>query len=286
MHELDRIIATLRGTPRGVLVTVIRTEGSTYRRAGARAVIAESGPAVGAISGGCLERDLAERIKPWLADMQPRVVTYDSTRQDDLVFGLGLGCRGVLDLLVEPFDAAHPPRLLDFRWNGREPVEWTTTLPDGETLVEVIRPQRAIVVFGGGPDVEPVVHLARQTGWRADVVTTREPVDVSEHDAAVVMTHNFPRDVEILRILLASQIAYIGLLGPRSRGDELLAEVGASREARIFSPVGLDLGAETPEEIALSIVAEIQAALNARSGRALREIDAPIHTPRRTPTCA
>ena len=180
MNELDRILEALRTTPRGILVTVIRTDGSTYRRAGARAVIAENGRATGAISGGCLERDLAERIKPWLADMQPRIVTYDSTRADDLVFGLGLGCRGVLDLLIEPFDDAHPPQLLDFRWNGREPVEWTTTLPPGETgietLVEVIRPQRTIVLFGSGADVEPVVRLAQQTGWRGDVVTTREPV--------------------------------------------------------------------------------------------------------------
>ena len=286
MHELDKILETLRATPRGILVTIVRTHGSTYRRAGARAVITEDGRAVGAISGGCLERDLAERIKPWLEDMTPRVITYDSTRADDLVFGMGLGCRGVMDLLIEPFDPAHPPSLLGFHWDGREPVEWTTTLPDGETLVEIIRPQRAIVLFGGGADVEPMVRLAQQVGWRADVVTTREPIDVDEYDAAVVMTHNFPRDVEILRTLLASHIAYIGLLGPRSRGDELLTELGASRDTRIFSPVGLDLGAETPEEIALSIVAEIQAVLNARSARALREIDEPIHTPRNAPTCA
>ncbi len=283
MHEIDRVIEAIRATPRGIVVTVIRTSGSTYRRAGARAVISEEGRATGAISGGCLERDLAERIKPWLADMQPRIVTYDSTREDDLVFGLGLGCRGVLDLLIEPFDATHPPRLLDFRWKGREPVEWTTTLPDGDALVEIIRPQRAMVVFGGGPDVAPVVDLARQIGWRADVVTTRDPIDLGDYDAAVVMTHNYPRDVEILRTLLASRIAYIGLLGPRTRGDELLGELQASRDDRIFSPIGLDLGAETPEEIALSIVAEIHAVLNARSGRALRELDVPIHTPLTAP---
>lgn len=286
MHELDRILEAIRATPRGIVVTVVRTHGSTYRRAGARAVIAESGRATGAISGGCLERDLAERIRPWLADMQPRVITYDSTGDDDLVFGMGLGCRGVLDLLVEPFDAAHPPALLGLRWNGREPVEWTTTLPDGETLIEVIAPVRSLVVFGGGADVEPVIALARQTGWRADAIAKRDPIDLTEYDAAVVMTHNFDRDVHVLRALLRSHLAYIGLLGPRSRGDELLAEVGAPRDSRIFSPVGLDLGAETPEEIALSIVAEVQAVLSARSARALRELDVPIHEPRTTPTCA
>src|SRR6185436_21143372 len=135
MHELTKIIAAARSMSRGVLVTVVRTEGSTYRRAGARVVIGEDGKAIGAISGGCLERDLAERVKTWLGDMTPRVIRYDATRSDDLVFGLGLGCRGVLDLLVEPFDAAHLPRLVrEFRWNGREPVEWMTTLPDGEAM--------------------------------------------------------------------------------------------------------------------------------------------------------
>lgn len=284
MHELDRILAACRRIidegGRGVVVTIVRTEGSTYRRAGARVVISESGEAVGAISGGCLERDLGERIRPWLVEMTPLVVQYDSTRTDDLVFGLGLGCRGVLDLLVEPFDAAHPPSILEFRWNGREPVEWTTRLPDGDTLVEIVRPQRAIVIFGGGLDVPPLVACAKQLGWRAEVVTTREPVELSSYDAAIVMTHNFLRDAAILPHLLASPISYIGLLGPRSRGDELLAEAGARRDWRIHSPVGLDLGADTPEEIALSIVAEIQAVLARRSAAPLRELDAPIHESR------
>lgn len=292
MHEIDKVITACRSLiaegARGVLVTVVRTVGSTYRRAGARAVISEKGQAFGAISGGCLERDLAERIRPWLVEMTPRVVTYDSTRQDDLVFGMGLGCRGILDLLVEPFDATHlPPIVRDFAWNGREPVEWTTTLPDGSALVEVIRPQRGIVLYGAGLDVDPVVTLARQSGFHVDVVTTRAAIDLAPYDAAVVMTHNFHRDVDILRNLLDSSIPYIGLLGPRSRGDELLAEVGAPRQPRIHSPIGLDLGAETPEEIALSIVAEIQAVLARRSARSLRELQTPIHEPvGDVPTCA
>lgn len=277
MHELDKLLDAIRRTERGVVVTVIRTEGSTYRRMGARAVISQDGRAYGAISGGCLERDLAERIKPWLAEMTPRVVTYDSTRSSDIVFGLGLGCRGVLDLLIEPFDAQHPPRLASFRWNGREPVRWTTTLPNGETLVETIAPQRALAVFGGGADVEPVLVLAKQIGWRADMITTREVIDVHDYDAAVIMTHNFPRDVEVLRMLLASSIAYIGILGPRQRGGELLAELAHPGDPRIHNPIGLDLGGETPEEIALSIIAEIQAVLNHRRGGGLRERNGPIH---------
>lgn len=286
MHEIDKVIAACRTLERGVVVTVIRTGGSTYRRAGARAVIGENGQAFGAISGGCLEKDLAERIRPWLADMQPRIVSYDSTRKDDVVFGLGLGCRGILDLLIEPFDATHRARILDFRWNGREVVEWTTPLPNGETMLELIRPQRAIVIFGGGADTEPVARIAKEIGWRADIVTTRDPIDLHDYDAAVVMTHNFLRDVELLPRLLESSLGYIGLLGPKSRGEELLVENNLARDTRIHSPIGLDLGSETPEEIALSIVAEIQAVLNRRSGRALRELTSPIHAPLAAPlTC-
>ncbi|HEX2832325.1 MAG TPA: XdhC family protein [Thermoanaerobaculia bacterium] len=277
MHELDRILDAIRRTERGVVVTVIRTEGSTYRRMGARAVIGQDGRAVGAISGGCLERDLAERIAPWLEEMTPRIVTYDSTRSSDIVFGLGLGCRGILDLLIEPFDARQPPPLASFRWNGREPVRWTTTLPNGETLVELIAPQRALVVFGGGADVEPVLALAKQLGWQTDLVTTREAIEVDHYDAAVIMTHNFMRDVDVLRMLLASPIAYIGILGPKQRGSELLAELAHPGDPRIHNPIGLDLGGETPEEIALSIIAEIQAVLNRRGAGSLRERQGAIH---------
>jgi len=290
MHEIDKVIAACRSVidrgNRGVLVTVVRTQGSTYRRAGARAVIGEDGTLAGATSGGCLERDIAERGARWLADMNPRLVTYDSTRGDDLIFGLGLGCRGVLDLLVEPFDAAHLPRLVtDFHWNGVEPAEWTTILPNGETMIEIVRPPRAIVIFGGG-DAFPVAEFARAIGWRVEVVKPRAEFDAREFDAAVVMTHNFVRDADILRQLLASQMQYIGLLGPKSRGDELLAEIGATREARLHSPIGLDLGGETPEEIALSIVAEVQAAFERRSGRSLRELKVPIHETADKPACA
>jgi xanthine dehydrogenase accessory factor len=283
LHELDRIREAVRQTPRGVLATVVRTQGSTYRRAGARVVVSEDGRVVGAISGGCLERDLAERIRPWLVSMERRLVTYDSTRPDDLVFGLGLGCRGIIELLIEPFDASHPPRLLSFAWRGRESVEWTTQLPDGTTLLEILHPQRALVVFGGSADAEPVLRLAESVGWRADLVTTRDPIPLDDYDAAVVMTHNFMRDAELLPWLLDSRLGYIGLLGPKSRGDELLGD--RARDSRLHTPIGLDLGSETPEEIALSIVAEIQAVLQRRSARSLRELDAPIHEPADRPTC-
>lgn len=271
MHELEKLIAACRAIiaagKRGAVITVAGTVGSTYRRAGARAVIDEDGNATGLVSGGCVENDL--RVQRFT---EPALITYDATREGDAIFGFGSGCRGVLQLLVEPFDAANPPRLLALDCSGREPVEWTTTLPNGETLVELIRPRRALAIFGKGADVEPVAALAASLGWRVD----RHPARI-DHDAAVVMHHNFLKDAAALELLLRTSIPYIGLLGPKTRGDELLAHVGAQREPRIHSPIGLDLGGETPEDIALSIVAEVQAVLNRRSARLLRDLDAPIH---------
>jgi xanthine dehydrogenase accessory factor len=290
MHEIDKTLAAVRRVTdegkRGILVTIVATRGSTYRRAGARAVISEDGDAFGTLSGGCLERDLAERAQAWLADPKPRLFTYDTTSSSDVVFGLGLGCRGVIDVLIEPFDARRLPRLAtEFRWNGREPVVWTTALDGRELLVEAIRPERAIAIFGGGNDVEPVARMAEQIGWRAAVISPKdmhpesvqERVDLGAFDAAVIMTHTFLHDLALLTAIFPSPIPYIGLLGPKSRGDELLAQIGEASSERFHSPIGLDLGGETPEEIALAIVAEIQAVLNQRDGKSLREVGRPIH---------
>jgi len=273
-HEIDRILDAVRDAERGILVTLVRTTGSTYRRPGARAVITETGATCGLVSGGCIERDLRERMTDWMRDFTPRLITYDSTTDADLVFGSGLGCRGTLELLIEPFDAAHPPAIAAFQWNGREPVVWTTHYEGREILVEVIRPPRAIAVFGNGADVEPVIALAERLGFR--VARTFEPA----LDAAIVMTHNFLKDVELLETLLPSPIPYVGVLGPKQRGAELVAHLSYEARAhahRLRSPIGLDLGGDTPEEIALSVIAEVQAVLNGREGRALQERDAPIH---------
>lgn len=282
MHEIDRIIGAARSViddgKRGILVTIVATRGSTYRRPGARAVIADDGRSFGTLSGGCLERDLAERAKALLADFQPRIVTYDSSRDDDIIFGLGLGCRGVTDMYVEPFDREHPPALLGFRWNGREPVTWTTG-----PLTEEIRPPRAIAIFGGGRDVQPVARLAEQVGWDVTVVGPRQPFDVAAYDAAVIMTHNYMQDLELLEALLPSAIPYVGLLGPSSRGDELLAKSGLER-GRLRNPIGLDLGSETSEEIALAVVAEVQAVLSGHDARPLNGSPVPIHE--RAPDCS
>ena len=171
----------------------------------------------------------------------------------------------------------------------------------GELLVEVIRPTTRLALFGAGPDVAPVVGLARILGWHVAVIdrapaatlagrfpdadarvsatpATGLPAELSAIDAAVVMTHSYPDDRDWLRPLLASGVRYVGVLGAAHRTARLVADLGG-RGRTLYGPVGLDIGAETPGEIALAVVAEIRAVLAGRGGGHLRDRGRPIHDP-------
>jgi xanthine dehydrogenase accessory factor len=168
---------------------------------------------------------------------------------------------------------------------------------DGATVnvyLGQIDPPSHILILGGGPDAVPVVRAAADLGWRVSVYDHRPAyatslhfpgathviaaptaelatrLDLSRYDAAVVMSHHLPSDLDYLRQLAATQIRYVGLLGPRERRRRLFEELGgvaAALAERIHGPVGLDIGARSPEAIALAIVAEIHAVLAGRDGR-------------------
>jgi xanthine dehydrogenase accessory factor len=175
-------------------------------------------------------------------------------------------------------------------------------------FVEVLEPPLRLVLCGAGHDAVPLVRAASVAGWNAIVVDDRpafltadrfpeaagfvpveEPSHVAKaapidaHTFVVVMTHNFLRDKEYLRALLATPAAYIGMLGPAARTQRLLMELADDGveldgdRARIHGPAGLDVGAEGPEEIAHAIVAEIVAVKRGRGGGFLRERPGPIH---------
>ncbi len=177
-------------------------------------------------------------------------------------------------------------------------------LRDAEIFVEWIAPPQRLVIFGAGLDAVPVATMATMMGWNVTVADAHRawidrsrfamaerlavvPADgdiselsVSASDAVVVMTHNYPQDALLLPQLLAARPKYLGLLGPRTRAERLLAEIGASPDADfVHAPVGLDVGGEQPEAIALSIVAEIQCVLHAQSGAQLRNRKGAIHEP-------
>ena len=178
-----------------------------------------------------------------------------------------------------------------------------------DVFMEVVQPRMRLVVFGAGFDALPVVALANNLGWHTSVVDTHARVSsiehfqdadavwlcppqdvstqvmISERTAVVVMTHNYRHDLELLRQLLPLPLRYLGCLGPRRRTERLLSELSAvdSDLHRLHAPVGLDIGAETPEEIALSIVSEVKAVLSHRAGAPLRQRRGSIHD--RLPDC-
>ncbi len=171
-----------------------------------------------------------------------------------------------------------------------------------ELFIETLLPPASLIVFGAGPDALPVVELARERGWRtevvdpqarpvsrsrfavADRVTLVGPEDVgaqvsiTPRTITLVMSHNYSHDREMLGFLLRSPARYIGVMGPRQRTERMLEELGASQAAdRLHAPAGLDLGANGPPEIALSIIAEMRAVIDGRCGGMLRDRRGAIH---------
>jgi len=371
MRELRAIVeafglAQLDGKA-SALATVVAVKGSAYRRPGARMLITEEGRTTGTISGGCLERDVILRAQRAIERNETRLVTYDSTGEDDIDFGVGLGCGGVIQILIEPLprdnEPCHLPPLdgllrrgaagvLATIWEasselarcgsrfliGSDGELWndirnprlvarieedarellgthrsaarTYELPSGhaQVLLEVLQPPVPLVVFGGGQDAVPLVQFASELGWHVTVVDgrpaaasrtrfpranevllcrpeeVRNQIPLTTETVAVVMTHNYRNDLELLKVLLPSPIPYLGLLGSKTRSTRLLQEldddgfnVTMAQRSKLHAPIGLDIGAETCEEIALAIVAEIRAALAGRTGASLKDRRAPIH---------
>jgi xanthine dehydrogenase accessory factor len=158
-----------------------------------------------------------------------------------------------------------------------------------------------LLVCGAGHDAIPLVRQATELGWRVVVVDVRhalltperfpgadfadpDPVDavaslaVDERTAVILMSHNYLRDIAYLRTFVESPLAYLGVLGPRGRTEQMLAEIGAPEAiTRLHAPAGLDIGAEGAEEVAHSIVAEILAVTHGRRGEPLRDRRGPIH---------
>jgi xanthine dehydrogenase accessory factor len=285
--------AAMRAASRAfALVVVARTEGSTYRKPGALAVVGADGSHVGVISGGCLEAGVESLAREALRAGAPRVTVFDTRSDDDLVFGSGSGCRGRMHVLALPATAPEARARIDAIVDaGRARRTITLALDtlaggllDGGEVT--IRPAALVAVLGAGPEAPPLLRIGRTLGWYCCVADHREALLMPERlgdvdrvlplrpatalrelagerlDAALVMTHVADTDLEALRALAAAEVPYVGLLGPPARRDELLLRLQApERDAlrhRLHAPVGLPIGGEGPEAIALAIAAEVQ----------------------------
>lgn len=382
MNEIQALVAEFdaaswRGE-RCAVATVVEVEGSSYRRPGARMLVSATGAVTGTISAGCLEADVVEHARAAIATGAARLVEYDTASTlDEAAWGLGLGCGGVVRVLVEPLapgsllaealrrscgpgahsvtlatvyrhDLAGPARaeagvaagarlLIDENGDvdhdeqldggSAATIERAARAAAGRgdastvlacdvaggvarVLVETLLPPVPLVVFGAGPDVLPVIELARACGWRTEVVDPQaRPASVTRFAAAdrvtlarpgeipsqvvippgamaLLMSHDYAFDREMLGFLLASPARYIGVMGPRHRTERMLRELAVAGGAvsldepslaRLHAPAGLDIGANGPAEIALSIVAEMRAVVDGRRGGMLRERSGSIH---------
>jgi len=333
MREIGDLIAAWGALPpnsEAVLATVVATSGSTYRRAGARMLLSRNSWLAGSISGGCLEGDVVRTA--WeKTENGPALVTYDATSDEDIVWGFGLGCNGVVQVLLERLPAdGGPIRLLKECHESRRPCVLATVVSEGSSfgahfkfneevgriewreidgqlvLLEPILPPRSVTIFGAGHDAVPLVLASKALGWHVTVIDWRPAyarvdrfpsadalhllrpeatgsLSFDSGSAIVVMTHNYLSDQEILRHVLTSPAGYVGLLGPRRRTDRLLSELGSEIRAsdlqKLRSPIGLDIGADEPDEIALAIVAEIQAFFTGREAKPLHGLSEPLHRP-------
>ncbi len=306
---------------RAAIATVVHISGSAYRRPGAKLLIEESGGTLGSVSGGCLEADVREVAREVLATDIPSLRHYRTGSDEDIVWGLGLGCNGRVDVFIQPATegafAAAVGELRE-RLAGETPFAIVTAVSGADAgavyvtdagrvataegqFVEELPAPPFLLVCGAGDDARPLVSYASEVGFRVAVVDHRpallEPawftraarllhgrpgevkIDLPAGAFAVVKTHSLAHDREWARHLLAAGLPYVGLLGPRWRTAAILAEIGAgpADAARVFGPVGLDLGADGPCQVALSIVAELLSQVAGREPRPLRTLEEPIH---------
>ena len=327
---------------KAALATVVRVEGSSYRRAGARMLVLDDGTYLGGISGGCLEGDALRRAQKGIALQRPSVITYDTTQDDDYQIGVGLGCQGIIDVLFTPLQPGDPdcplgilaglthirqpaalititgspdPLLLGKTWlykeNAPEDIlpgirqaladrsSRSVTAGDTRFFIEIILPAIHIVAYGGNYDIRTLLQQTNELGWdstvilntvRAErslikaattVIDNKSPQSplIDDCTAVLLMSHDYNTDKHNLQRVLPSPATYIGILGPHKRAEKLFAELSITEDdlRRIYAPAGLDIGAATPEEIALSILAEVRSHFSNRQGTSLRHREGSIY---------
>ena len=348
------------------MATVVRVEGSSYRRTGARMLVMDNGIWVGGISGGCLEGDALKRARLAITKSTASLITYDTSEDDAHQIGVGLGCNGIIDVLFTPLDyndKNNPVEILKACIQGKrqtnilitvthikgewknigagEVIKYTGTsslellenpelkkhlavkteeqLEKGKSspfdfeidkekkisfFIEILLPEIHLALMGHQYDVYSLARLAKETGWLITVITNPLKLNnasvntfdaivadeqfttttFDEYTAIILMSHDFKTDKRNLVKALKTTSPYIAMLGPKSRSERIFKEIEDEGNSisnkdrqRIYAPAGLDIGALTPEEIALSLLAEIRTVFSKREGGSLRLREAPIH---------
>ena len=320
------------------MLTITQVKGSAYRLPGAKMMMTNAGKMLGTLSGGCLESDLYGWAEKALEDGQPQLVNYDLSENE--LWSLGIGCKGTLEVLIQPIHAADPfwsavrtaiakdtavslaielPTGTRVLFDGNSPIAGEgSDLPaevvrqlvdhvnsrtraevvhvDGRRFyVDTMRPNEHVILCGAGHDAVPVAALAEKCGFRVTVLDPRkdfnqsgrfptaehlivEPSEANRDELRgnwwLIMNHLQNRDEAALNLALQSDAKFIGVLGPLSRTNEMLENIGKQiGSGPIHAPIGLDVGAETIDEVAVSIVSELLAERSARLAKPLHGSD-------------
>ncbi|HZY35152.1 MAG TPA: XdhC family protein [Mucilaginibacter sp.] len=370
MKEIKAIISAYdkidKNATRAALATVVRVEGSSYRRTGARMLVTDDGVWIGGISGGCLEGDALKRARLAIAQSESSLITYDTTEDDAYQIGVGLGCNGIIDVLFTPLqyqNKNNPVEILKSRIAANRQTHILITItglegvwanirtgdvipydgPESITIfgdadaekqlrgqiiqqieinksgpyqievaggkkmsvfIEILLPEIHVVLMGHQYDIYPLARMIKEIGWRVTMVSNplkinaklTDTVDaifsyeqlneilIDQHTAVVLMSHDYKTDKRNLPRALQTDAFYVGMLGPRVRSEKIFKELSEEGKPipdeqvdRIYAPAGLDIGAISPEEIALSMLAEIKAVFSKREGGFLKLRHAPIH---------
>jgi xanthine dehydrogenase accessory factor len=337
IHELKEIIGQAvinqqKGL-KNVLASVVHLDGSSYRKPGVRMLIGEDLSTIGAVSGGCVEKEIIRRASSVFADGKPKIITYDGRYR--------LGCEGILYILIEPFfientflkrfsEVIQQRETLkidsffqkddeifgnfgsQITFSNHETVAFSQDFSVDETtelnlFSQVLVPAFKLLIIGGEHDAVKLCKIASNLGWEIDVITSaKDPkqladfpgansvigespetiqfTDLNENTAIVIMNHSYVQDLKYLVKLANFQPTYIGILGAPKKGErlfnelfEFVPEVSVAFLNCIYTPAGLHIGAQTPEEIAISIIAEILAIFREKEPFSLRNLKGKIH---------
>jgi xanthine dehydrogenase accessory factor len=337
IHELKEIIGQAvinqqKGL-KNVLASVVHLDGSSYRKPGVRMLIGEDLSTIGAVSGGCVEKEIIHRASSVFADGKPKIITYDGRYR--------LGCEGILYILIEPFfientflkrfsEVIQQRETLkidsffqkddeifgnfgsQITFSNQETVAFSQDFSVDETteinlFSQVLVPAFKLLIIGGEHDAVKLCKIASNLGWEIDVITSaKDPkqladfpganlvigespetiqfTDLNENTAIVIMNHSYVQDLKYLVKLANFQPTYIGILGAPKKGErlfnelfEFVPEVSVAFLNCIYTPAGLHIGAQTPEEIAISIIAEILAIFREKEPFSLRNLKGKIH---------
>lgn len=240
--------ALQRGEP-AALVTIIRAQGSTPQRVGAKMLVFPDGRTVGTIGGGCYENEAFWKARTAIETRQPVIARYELA--DDVAEDSGLICGGQMEVYIEPLEPAPELYLVGA---GHVSYHLARAAHEVGFKLHVIDDREKFANAERFPHAGEIVVDA--------IPAWLEQADLPAHAYAVILTRGHRHDLDALRALASKPIRYLGLIGSRAkvaRLTEVLEGEGVPAEQlrRVRSPVGLDLGAVTPQEIAVSILAEL-----------------------------